>query len=75
MTQYVYKCLDCGNVFDVAATIQEKEEGKSEKFVCPKCQSKKIKQEFSASNFIKNIFKNNSSSGGCCPGGNTCDKP
>lgn len=57
MATYAYKCADCTNAFDVKATIREKEEGKSEKFACPKCRSKNIKQEFSAANFIKNIFK------------------
>jgi len=69
MTTYKYKCSDCGNVFDIEATIQEKEESKSEKFICPKCQSKNIKQEFSAGNFIKNVFKSGGKAGGCCSGG------
>lgn len=63
MANYTYKCSDCGNVFGIEATIQEKEEGASEKFVCPKCQSKNIKQKFSAGNFIQNVFKGNISPG------------
>lgn len=70
MAKYTYKCADCGNVFDIEATIQEKEEGKSEKFVCPKCQSKNIKQDFSAGNFLKNVFSGGKDKGGCCSGGN-----
>ncbi len=70
MATYTYKCADCGNVFDIEASIQEKEEGKSEKFVCPKCQSKNIKQDFSAGNFLKNVFSGRKDKGGCCSGGN-----
>ena len=69
MAEYIYKCSDCGNAFSINATIREKEEGKGEKFVCSKCKSKNIKQEFSAGNFIKNIFKGEKGSGGCCSGG------
>lgn len=73
MGTYIYKCSDCDNVFKIEATIREKEEGKSKKFICPKCQSKNISQEFSAINFIKNAFKSANKSGGCCSGGNVCD--
>jgi len=65
MTTYRYKCSDCKNVFEIEATIEEKEEGKSEKFVCLKCKSKNIKQEFSVSNLIKNVFRSDNKSGGC----------
>jgi len=73
MTTYSYKCSNCDNVFDIEATIQEKEESKGEKFVCPKCQSKNIKQKFSVINFIKNVFKSDGKSNGCCSDGNICD--
>ena len=73
MATYNYKCSDCGNAFGIEATIQEKEEGTSEKFICPKCRSKNIKQEFSASNFIKNVFKSENNAGGCCPEEDACD--
>lgn len=69
MATYIYKCADCGNIFGVKATIQEKEESKNEKFICPKCRSKNIKQKFSAGCFIKNIFKS-SDACGCCSGEN-----
>lgn len=57
MLTYTYKCLDCGGVFDIKATIQEKEEGSGAKFACLKCHSKNIKQELSVVNFFKNVFK------------------
>ena len=73
MATYSYKCSDCGHGFNVEATIQEKEEGRIEKFACPKCGSKNIKQEFSAGYFLKNIFKCDKKSEGCCSGGCACD--
>lgn len=72
MATYAYKCSDCDNAFDIIATIKEKEEGKSDKFACPKCQSKNIKQEFSAVNFIKNVFRGDKKAGGCGCGGEVC---
>ena len=71
MTIYNYKCLKCENVFNIEATLKEKEEG-GEKFICPKCGSKEIKQNFSAVNFVKNIFASDNK-GGCCGGGDVCD--
>jgi putative FmdB family regulatory protein len=73
MTTYTYKCLDCENIFDIQATIQDREESKGDKFICPKCQSKNIKQQFSPANFVKNIFKSGVKTGGCCSGGDVCD--
>ncbi len=73
MNTYNYKCLDCKNIFDIQATIQEKEEDKSDKFVCQKCQSKNIKQQFSPANFVRNIFRSGNESGGCCSSGDVCD--
>ena len=64
MATYAYKCSVCGQVFDIKATIQEKEEGK--KFACAKCGSKDIKREFSVANFIKNIFKGENKTKNCC---------
>ncbi|HCP08853.1 MAG TPA: hypothetical protein DIT25_03595 [Candidatus Moranbacteria bacterium] len=71
MATYAYKCADCGNVFDIEASIQEKEEG-GEKFACPKCSSKNIQQKFSAGNFLSNVFKGEDKDGGCCSGGGNC---
>lgn len=78
MSVYTYKCDDCGNVFNVEASLEEKESGQSEKFICPKCKSKKISGHFSASNFLKNIFAGDkgcgcSSSGDSCCGGGVKD--
>jgi len=73
MATYAYKCSACGNAFEVKATIEEKEEAKNEKFSCPKCRSKSIKQEFSAVNFIKNVFKSDKKSDGRCSCGEARD--
>lgn len=74
MSTSIYRCLclDCGADFNVSATIEEKETGGGDKFVCPKCKSKNIHQQFSAGNFIKNIFRHENK-GGCGCGGGTCD--
>ena len=69
MSTYAYKCNDCGNAFDVNASIQEKEEGKDKKFACSKCQSENTKQVFSAGHFIKNIVKGEGKEEGSCSGG------
>lgn len=45
-----YKCKPCGNVFEVNASIKEKE---TRKFKCPKCGSEETKEKFS----LKNLFK------------------
>lgn len=76
MATYTYKCTDCGNTFDIQATIREKEELKGAKFMCPKCRSKNIKHEFSVTNFIKNVFKNDNQAKDCCSKSEkSCCKP
>lgn len=76
MATYTYKCTDCGNTFDIQATIQEKEELKDSKFMCPKCRSKNIKHEFSVINFIKNVFKGDNKMANCCSKSEkSCCKP
>ncbi|EKD43387.1 MAG: hypothetical protein ACD_72C00297G0001 [uncultured bacterium] len=72
MANYKYRCSDCGNVFGIEATIREKEECASEKFICPQCHSMNVRSEFSAKNFIKNIF-NIDNKAGCCSGDNSSD--
>lgn len=64
--------MDCDNAFEIEATIQEKEEEKNEKFICPKCQSRNVRYDFLPFNFFKNVFKGESKAGGCCSGGNSC---
>lgn len=73
MATYTYKCLDCDNVFEIEATIQDKEENIGDKFICPKCKSESIKQEFSMTNFFRNVFSGDSGGAGCCSDKNSCD--
>jgi len=68
MAKYSYKCLDCGGIFDIQATVQEKEGDGASKFACPECKSKRILPQFSPANFVKNIFISENKSGGCCSG-------
>jgi len=43
---YEYRCKECGNVFDVTASIAAKEAGLHPE--CPSCGSKKAAQVFGA---------------------------
>lgn len=73
MSTYTLKCSDCGVSFDIEATIREKEESKGARFICPKCRSENVRQEFSVTNFIKNVFRGDEKKGGCCSDKNSCD--
>jgi len=74
MATYAYQCTDCENIFDIQATIQEKEEGKGAQFLCPKCKSANIRQKFSIIHFIKNAFKGDEKPESCCSDGDTNKK-
>jgi putative FmdB family regulatory protein len=65
MPTYEYVCLDCGNKFDIFATLSEKEKGLKVK--CPNCGSKKASQVFSKISIIT-PGKSKSSSSSCPPG-------
>lgn len=67
MPKYSYKCMDCDHKFEVEASIKEKED-RSDKFNCPKCNSKNTKQQFSLKAFFSKDHSHNSS-GGCGCGG------
>jgi len=69
MPTYEYGCVDCGEKFDLFATISQKERGL--KPACPKCGGAQTVQLFQSINFLKS---NSSSpdaafreSGGCGP--------
>ncbi|MDP2860792.1 MAG: hypothetical protein Q8N98_03720 [bacterium] len=74
MNTYTYKCADCENLFNVKATLEEKESGLGERPACPKCQSKNIKEHFSSANFLKNIFAGNQGCRCSSGGGSRCGK-
>ena len=46
MPLYDYQCKDCGEVFEVRATIKEKEAGLQ--LVCPKCGCHELRQKLTA---------------------------
>ncbi|MDZ7261052.1 MAG: zinc ribbon domain-containing protein [candidate division KSB1 bacterium] len=69
MPTYEYGCIDCGEKFDVFASISQKERGL--KPGCPKCGGTQTVQLFRSINFVKS---NGSSpdaafrtAGGCGP--------
>jgi putative FmdB family regulatory protein len=67
MPIYNYKCEDCGADFEIKATLEEKEN--VEKFKCLSCDSVKIKQQITGTNFIsKNKESGGGCEGGCCGG-------
>lgn len=72
MPTYEYGCIDCGERFEVAATIRQKEEGL--KPGCPKCGSQKTAQIFTTAGVIRGGSGAGSlSPDGCGPGsGSSC---
>jgi len=46
MPYYDYRCAECGEVFEVRASIKEKEEGL--KLECPQCHALEVRQVISA---------------------------
>jgi putative FmdB family regulatory protein len=46
MPTYEFDCEKCGNKFSLILTMREYEKEK-ERFRCPKCKSKRVKQVFS----------------------------
>ena len=75
MPTYEYKCEDCGNYFEVRATMEEKTRGLE--LSCDNCGGKKLEQVFSGFSLITNNrvdgSRGRSNGGGCCGGGgNSC---
>ena len=50
MPLYDYQCKDCGEVFEVRATIKEKETGLV--LVCPKCGSHEARQKLTFASML-----------------------
>ncbi len=50
MPLYEYQCEDCGEVFEVRATFQEKEAGLV--LVCPKCGSHVARQKLTVPSML-----------------------
>jgi len=51
MPLYDYQCKDCGEVFEVRATIKEKEAGLV--LVCPKCRSAEARQMLTFASMLR----------------------
>jgi len=50
MPLYDYQCKDCGEVFEVRASIKEKEAGLT--LVCPKCDSHEARQRLTTASML-----------------------
>lgn len=64
MPTYEYKCMDCGEKFEVFTSISEKEKGLDVK--CPKCGSDNVGQIFGGLVLIHKTGDIVPSGGGCC---------
>lgn len=51
MPTYEYQCGDCSQVFDVYATLKEKEAGLEPE--CPRCHSRNVRQVFRSLMFVR----------------------
>ncbi len=76
MPTYEFGCIDCGEKFEIFATVSQKESGLD--LTCPKCGGMKVAQLFNSINFVKSnagsADKAFQMSGGCGPnaGPNCC---
>jgi putative FmdB family regulatory protein len=69
---YEYRCQQCGTLFDVRATMAEKESGLHPR--CPNCGSDQVVRRFSALSVLRGARGGGAaagpgSEGGCCQGG------
>ncbi len=65
MPRYDYRCDQCGTVFEVRATIKEKEAGLEP--VCPECQSPRARQVIRASLAVLSGKSGGSAAPSCGP--------
>jgi len=63
---YEYHCHECGENFEIKATLEQKEKKDSEIFFCPVCKSKNIEQVIKSVNCSTGGSAKKS---GCCPHG------
>lgn len=61
---YSYKCKSCGEIFDIKATLEEKEKNSNEIFRCQKCESSDVVQFFGGVNIA--CGKSTPKGGGGC---------
>jgi putative FmdB family regulatory protein len=65
MPIYSFQCEQCGTVFDVRASIQEKETGLKPR--CPRCQAKDTRQVITAGLLVREGAKPVQSFASCGP--------
>lgn len=66
MPTYDYQCQDCDLVFEVVATIRQKQAGLSPR--CPRCGSVETLQAFRSLTFLRGGSGPDSTPLGCGPG-------
>jgi putative FmdB family regulatory protein len=69
MPTYEYQCQECGNRFEVFATIRQKSAGILPE--CPECHSTLVRQAFGSLVLIRDASGRipPAGSSACCPGG------
>ena len=70
MPLYEFRCKDCGEVFEVRATIKEKEVGLES--VCQKCDSHEVCQMLTAASMLRGTNEFSPSSCGLNTGPGCC---
>ncbi len=72
MPYYSYQCQDCGEVFDIRATIREKEAGLEPE--CPRCHRKRTRQSLVLASVLRSKGGTMTPPSGCCsgPGSGCC---
>jgi putative FmdB family regulatory protein len=71
MPFYEFECKDCSEVFEVRATIKEKEAGLE--LVCPKCDSHEVRQMLTAASMLRGTNEISPSSCGPNTGPGCCE--
>ncbi len=70
MPTYEYLCLECGDTFELQATMAEKTKGLDEQ--CPNCEGTLTQQVYGGISVRTNSRNTPPPTGGCCPGGGCC---
>lgn len=71
MPTYAYQCKQCGAIFEIRATIQEKEQGLIS-LTCPQCGAQEARQLLTAGLLLQGGGKNSLPACGCNSGGGCC---
>ena len=72
MPTYEYTCLECGDPFEVQASMQDKVKGIE--VACPSCGGSMVQQIFgSISVATRSAGRDSAGPPPCCPGGGCCN--